>query len=142
MLVISSEKEGRAIVIDGIPVDNAGPHEAGFKLLKADDIKIEKNEKIKLVDDIPTDNSDSDKAGFRLPVVNKSEPEQRVIEVLIAEEEDDFAGFKTGSETVDDVIIIAVGELDEVQIQNMRSCFLRFISTQKRDKTRKRQERV
>jgi hypothetical protein len=120
VLVIGSEKEGRAIVIDGIPIDNAGPHEAGFKLLKAEDIKAEKNEKIKLVDSIPTDNSDSDKAGFRLPGGNKNIPEQRVIEVLIAEEDDDFApGFKIGSETVDDVIIIAVGESEEVQ-----TCFI------------------
>ena len=32
-------KEGRAIVIDGIPVDNSASGQAGFKLLKADDIK-------------------------------------------------------------------------------------------------------
>jgi len=77
-------------------VNNAGPNEAAFKLLQADDVKNDaKNDKIKIVDDVPTDNTDESTAGFRLPVDKKAEPQQRVIEVLVAEEEEDLTpGFK------------------------------------------------
>ena len=86
--------EGRAIVVDGIPVDNAAPNEAGFKLLKAEDIK--NDEKIKIVGGVPTDATDESSAGFRLPKVGGEQP--RIIEVLIAEEEDDLTpGFRNGN---------------------------------------------
>ena len=87
-------KEGRAIVVDGIPVDNAAPNEAGFKLLKAEDLK--NDEKIKIVGGVPTDATDESSAGFRLPKVGGEQP--RIIEVLIAEEEDDLTpGFRNGN---------------------------------------------
>ena len=97
VVVANDAKEGRAIVVDGIPVNNARPNEAAFKLLNADDVKTDDDGKVKIVDSIPTDNTDESSAGFRLPVAKKEEPQQRVIEVLVAEEEEDLTpGFRKG----------------------------------------------
>ena len=98
VIVADDAKQGRAIVVDGIPVNNARPNEAAFKLLNADDVKTDDDGgKVKIVDSIPTDNTDESSAGFRLPVAKKEEPQQRVIEVLVAEEEEDLTpGFRKG----------------------------------------------
>jgi hypothetical protein len=49
VVVASDGKEGRAIVIDGIPVDNAAHGEAGFKLLKPADLDNENGDKVSTV---------------------------------------------------------------------------------------------
>ena len=90
------------------------------KLLKCFKIGEEKEGRIKLIDNIPTDNTDTNTAGFRLPLSGDSDkPQERQIEVLVAEEEDDFfpkslnssaSGRTAAVDEADDVIIIEVVE--------------------------------